>query len=83
MPSAGPPRDPTSNARQRALQARVSRAVLAGRSLDQIAADLEASANVEEDERAALWLYARAELQRLAGGSGPPEREGSRLTVVR
>ena len=83
MPSTGPPTDRRSRERHHALQALLREALVSGRSLDQISAELDSQPDMGEEERAALWLYAWGEQRRLAGGSSGPVEDYGRLSVVR
>jgi hypothetical protein len=81
MPSTRPPHGRLSAERQRVLRALLREAVITGRTLDDIEAELDSRADIGEEEGAALWLYAWGE-QRRVGGGGPPERAVGHLTLL-
>jgi hypothetical protein len=82
MPSTRPPHGSLPSERQRVLRALLREAVITGRSLDEIGAELDARTDLGEEESAALWLYAWGE-QRRVGGGGPPEQTVGHLTLLR
>jgi hypothetical protein len=57
-----------------ALITEVELALLAGRNLEQIEAEILARCDVDEDSQAAAWLYAWCREDRLPGGQAPVAR---------
>jgi hypothetical protein len=55
----------------RTLRREIDAAVLAGRSIDEIETDVIAPCALDDDARAALWLYADGSLARGAAGRLP------------
>lgn len=55
------------------LQRQIADAVRAGAHLDQIEEAIIERAPVDEDQRAALWLYAEALVDHAEGGSPTPD----------
>ncbi len=55
----------------RTLRREIDEAVLAGRSIGQIETEVIAPCALDDEARAALWLYADGRLSRAAAGSLP------------
>jgi hypothetical protein len=63
--------DPMRLASTRTLRREIDQAVLAGRSIAQIETEVIAPCALDDEARAALWLYADGSLARAAAGHLP------------